>query len=92
MNKMDNNSAEELRHRVMALARGREYWLGHEAPSMKKNIRKLTMPQANSDMTTSNLKALDKRAIKMLAWKLAGIRMEFVELLTDCDACSLEAV
>ena len=34
--------------------------------------------------------SLDKTAIKELARNLADVRMEFVELLPDCDARSLE--
>ena len=101
MTRMAKYSAEEMRQKVMALARKREYWLEQEAPRMKKNIRKFTKPHvypaaglellAASDMTLNTLRALDKKGIKELAWKLAGIRMEFVELLTDCDARNMEA-
>ena len=98
---MAEYSAEEMRQKVMALARKREYWLEKDAPRMKKNIRRLTKPHvyaaaglellAVSEMTFSTLRALDKKGIKELAWKLAWIRLDFVELLTDCDARNMEA-
>ena len=98
LSRMHEYTPSQLRKIMVNLSKRRMYWIAHEAPLMKTNIRTATKPYvycqaglemiAAKDLTPFNIEMMDDQAVEELASKMASIRIKLVELLQDCEARS----